>query len=84
MFGGLAFMVRGHMCCAVSGQDLMVRAGPDQYEALLSLPHASPMDITSRPMRGFVIVGPAGLSSMEDLKEWVNRGLEFVCTLPSK
>jgi TfoX/Sxy family transcriptional regulator of competence genes len=27
MFGGLTFMVRGHMCCGVMGEDLLVRVG---------------------------------------------------------
>ena len=84
MFGGLTFMVGGHMCCGVTGEDLMVRVGPDQYADAVSLPHARPMDFTGRPMKGFVFVDPAGLDSDEQLKEWVNRGLEFVSTLPPK
>lgn len=28
MFGGLAFMVRGHMVCGVLHDDLMLRLGP--------------------------------------------------------
>ena len=35
MFGGLAFMVRGHMCSGTNGDELMVRVGLDDYEALL-------------------------------------------------
>ena len=78
MFGGLAFMVSGHMCCGVTGEDLMVRVGADQHEIVLSLPHARPMDITGRPMKGFVFVESVGLDSDEHLKEWVHRGLKFV------
>ena len=29
MFGGIAFMLRGHMCCGVQDDDLMLRLGPD-------------------------------------------------------
>ena len=29
MFGGLAFMVRGHMCAGIIGDELMVRVGKD-------------------------------------------------------
>ena len=32
MFGGLAFMVRGNMCCGVVGEELMVRVGPDDTD----------------------------------------------------
>lgn len=78
MFGGLAFMVNGHMCCGVSGTDLVVRTGPDGFEEALSLPHARPMDFTGRPMKGFVFVSPDGYRSQSDLKGWTHRGLNFV------
>ena len=32
MFGGLTFMVRGHMCCGVIKDELMVRVGPEQND----------------------------------------------------
>jgi TfoX/Sxy family transcriptional regulator of competence genes len=81
MFGGLAFMMRGNMCCGVSGNDLMVRVGLERYEDALARPHARPMDFTGKPLRGFVYVGPDG---HDDLKAWVARGLAFVRTLPPK
>jgi TfoX/Sxy family transcriptional regulator of competence genes len=40
MFGGLCFMVRGHMCAGVTGEDLMIRVGPDGYQEALKRPHA--------------------------------------------
>jgi TfoX/Sxy family transcriptional regulator of competence genes len=54
MFGGLAFMVRGHMCCGIVGEDFVVRTGPEDYAAALAQPHTRPMDFTGRAMRGFV------------------------------
>ena len=33
MFGGLTFMVAGHMCCGVNGDELIVRLDPDREEA---------------------------------------------------
>ena len=84
MFGGLAFMVRGHMCCGVSGDDLMLRVGPDQHEDTLALPHARPMDFTGRSMKSFVYVDQAGLDSEDDLAAWTARGLQFVLSLPPK
>ena len=54
MFGGLCFLVNGNMCCGVVRDELMVRVGPDAYDESLSLPHARKMDITGRPMKGFV------------------------------
>src|SRR5204863_9866814 len=61
MFGGLTFMVAGHMCCGVNGDELIVRLDPDGEDDALARPHARPMDFTGRPMRGFVTVQPEGL-----------------------
>jgi len=84
MFGGLAFMVNGHMCCGIVSEDLVVRVGADAYSAALSRPHARPMDFTGRPMRGFVYVGPRGYHSASMLSSWIHRGLRFVLSLPPK
>jgi hypothetical protein len=84
MFGGLAFLVSGHMCCGVAGQDLMVRVGPELYERALKRPHARPMDFTGRPLRGFVYVGQEGCRTAAQLQGWVRLGLSFVLSLPPK
>ena len=54
MFGGLAFMVAGNMCCGIVGEELMVRVGPEAYARALSRPHARAMDFTGRPLKGMV------------------------------
>ena len=84
MFGGLTFMVRGHMACGVENDRLMVRVGPAAYDDALGRPHARPMDFTGRPMKGFVFVEPAGLESDRDLEAWVQRGVDFAMSLPAK
>jgi TfoX/Sxy family transcriptional regulator of competence genes len=84
MFGGIAFMVRGNMCCGVIGDRLMVRVGPEGYEAALSRPHARPMDFTGRPMKGLVFVAPAGFASAGELKGWIARAMEFALSFPAK
>ncbi len=84
MFGGIAFMVRGNMCCGVIGDRLMLRVGPDGYEAALSRPHAKPMDFTGRPMKGMVYVDPAGFASPQDLKAWIGKATGFALSLPAK
>jgi|GEM_PF-5100992 len=60
MFGGIAFLVSGNMAVGVVGEELMVRVGPDAYQATLELPHARQMDFTGKPMKGFVYVGAEG------------------------
>lgn len=84
MFGGIAFMVNGNMSCGVVSDTLMVRVGPDQYADALKRPHASEMDFTGKPMRGFVYVAPKGFESDEDLVSWVTASLDFVYSLPPK
>ena len=84
MFGGLAFMLSGNMCCCVTEHGLMVRVGPDAYEDALGQPHAGVMDHTGRPMRGWVLVQIAGLASDATLNRWVTQGAEFAASLPAK
>jgi len=84
MFGGIAFMVNGNMCCGVGKDTLMLRVGAENYESLLSQPHAREMDFTRKPMKGMIYVDPEGLKSEEELKTWVGRALEFVLSLPAK
>lgn len=84
MFGGLAFMLRGNMCCGVTRDDMMVRVGPEAYEEALALPHAREMDFTGKPLKGFVYVGQEGFESDDDLLAWVGRGVNFALSLPAK
>ena len=84
MFGGLAFMVNGHMCCGIVATNLVVRTGPVAFDHALKRPHTRPMDFTGRPMKGFVYVAPAGYRSEEDLKSWTQLGLDFVLSQPPK
>lgn len=84
MFGGLCFMVRGHMCCAVERTSFMLRVGPDAYDAALTLRHTRPMDFTGRPLTGFIYVAPAGLKTKRDLTRWIEMGLDLVESLPVK
>ena len=84
MFGGLAFLVNGHMACGIVGDDLMVRVGPESYEEALKKPGARPMDFTGRPMKGMVYVGPRSIQRATSLKTWVERGLSYARSLPPK
>ena len=84
MFGGVCFLVQGNMCCGVAGKKLMVRVGPAGYEAALQASHARPMDLTGRPLRGFVFVMPQGLRGQKALKAWVDLGVRYAGSLPAK
>lgn len=84
MFGGLTCMIRGHMCCGIVKDELMVRIGPDQNAEALSLPYARTMDFTGKAMKGFVYVGAEGLVEDDDLAAWVDRALRFNSSLAPK
>jgi hypothetical protein len=84
MFGGLAFMLNGNMCCGIIGETLMARVGPEQYETLLTEKYAREMDFTGRSMKGFLYIDPEGIESDEDLKAWVSACLVYITSLPHK
>jgi TfoX/Sxy family transcriptional regulator of competence genes len=83
MFGGLAFMLDGNMCCGIVGERLMLRLGADLAEEALQRPHVHPMDFTGRPMSGMVYVAPEGLRG-KALRTWVEEAAGFARTLPPK
>jgi TfoX/Sxy family transcriptional regulator of competence genes len=84
MFGGLSFMVDGHMCCGVIGNDLVARLGAAGADAALGEPHTRAMDFTGRPMRGFVFVGAQATADQQTLRRSVDAARNFVATLPAK
>lgn len=83
MFGGLAFLLDGKMFCGIVKDELMVRVGPDQYEASLDEVHVRPMDFTGRPMNGYIFVEPEGCQTEKAVGTWVELGEKYVATLGS-
>ena len=75
MFGGLAFMVRGHMTVGLVNDEVMIRIDPADHDRMLDEPHARPMDFTGRPMRGWLFIEPEGVVTASALKTWVGRAL---------
>lgn len=84
MFGGICFMHKGNMLCGIDGDRLMVRVGPEQYDDVLSMKHARVMDITGKPMKGFIFVREEGFRDLKQLKKWIELGLNFTASLPPK
>lgn len=85
MFGGLAFLVGGHMAVCVSGNGgLMVRAGPDDTPGLLDREHVEAMVMGSRRSRTWVRVADDGLRTKRQLAPWVARGVATARSLPPK
>ena len=84
MFGGLAFMVRGHMTVGIMKDDLLVRIDPDRQPEVLKEPQVRRMEFTGRPMKGIVLVSVAGTDREEDLERWIDHALAFTRSLPAK
>jgi len=84
MFGGVGFLLHGNMACGVHKDALIVRVGPDNYQAALDRPATSVFDITGRPMTGWVMVAADSLESDAALEEWTKQGVAFARSLPPK
>lgn len=84
IFGGLAYMLNGNMCCGIVDEKLMLRLGRAGVETALTKPHTSEMDFTGRVIRTMVYVEPAGIASDAALATWVEKGISFAETLPPK
>ena len=85
MFGGLSFLVGGHMSVAVSGAGgLLVRFDPEQTETLRAKPHTDPFVMRGREMSGWLRVQPEGVKTKRQLRPWVTRGVAYARSLPPK
>jgi TfoX/Sxy family transcriptional regulator of competence genes len=84
MFGGLAFLLDGHMTLSASGAGgLLARVDPED-EDVLAQPHVEPMVMRGRAMDGWLRVAPEAVGTDEELAGWVRRSVGYVRTLPPK
>jgi TfoX N-terminal domain len=84
MFGGIGFLLNGNMCVGIHRSDLIVRLAPDETDAALAQPHTRRFDLTGRPMKGWILVEPAGLESDAKLNGWVQVATKYAGSLPAK
>ena len=84
MFGGLAFLLNGNMCCGVHGRELIVRLDPEKTGAALAEPHTRIFDLSGRPMKGWILVAPAGLEDEPALAKWLRLGTNYAASWPAK
>ena len=85
MFGGLGFMVDGHMAIA-AGSDGggMLRVDPDASADLLAQEGVTPMEMRGRAMTGWLHLEPAVVATDESVASYVATGVAYVRTLPPK
>lgn len=84
MFGCICFFLNGNALAGVWKNRFIGRLGPDAGEMALREPHVRAFDITGKPMRNWVSVGPDGIEDDDQLNEWIERAVKFVKTLPKK
>lgn len=85
MFGGLAFLIGGHMSVAASrGGGLLVRVTPGETEALLARAYVEPMVMAGRETRGWLRVAADGVKTKRQLQSWVARSVDYARSLPPK
>lgn len=77
MFGGLCFMVNNKMCVCVETDRLLIRLDPGRYEEFLEMDGVTEMDFTKKPMKGYVYVSDAVLTSKKQLSYWIDLALAF-------
>ncbi len=85
MFGGLAFLINGHMSVSVSSKGgLMLRVDPARTPDLLKARHVEPFEMRGRPVDGWLRVGTEALDSDDELRRWVDDGIGYARSLPAK
>ena len=85
MFGGLAFLVGGHMAVAASREGgVLLSVDRSDTDALLQKPHTRPMVMRGREMLGWLRVDPDGVRTKRQLAPWVKRGVARAGSLPPK
>jgi TfoX/Sxy family transcriptional regulator of competence genes len=85
MFGGLAFLIGGHMSVSASGRGgLLLRVPPAETESLLAKPHAGPFEMRGKAMDGWLRVEAEGVKTKRQLERWVKRGVDYARSLPPK
>ncbi len=84
MFGGIAFMLDGNMCCGVVDDKIVLRLGKEGSDEALKDPYVKVMDFTGRPIRSMVYLDPDGVARETELKKWLDRSVKFTSSLPKK
>jgi TfoX/Sxy family transcriptional regulator of competence genes len=83
MFGGVAFLIGGHIAVAVSSSGgLLMRCEHEDTPELLALPYVEPFEMRGKPMRGWLRVGGEAVTEDDELKRWVESGVGYARSLP--
>ncbi|MEO7350921.1 MAG: TfoX/Sxy family protein [Marmoricola sp.] len=85
MFGGHAFLVNGNLAVSASGQGgLLLRVDPGQTDSLVRDDGVTRFEMRGRSMNGWLHVAASAAATDEQLQQWVEIGLNYARSLPSK
>lgn len=84
MFGGVAFLINGNMCCGVWRNDLILRLGAEAHAEYLGHPDVKDFDPAGKPMTGWALVKPTGFPDDDALADWLDLALTFAGSLAPK
>ncbi|MBB6430107.1 TfoX/Sxy family protein [Algisphaera agarilytica] len=83
-FGGDAWFFQGNFAIGIYHDQLTCRIGVDAANTAIDDGLARPMDITGKPMKGWVFVDPPDFDTKAKLVDWIDQTADFVSTLPAK
>lgn len=84
MFGGLAFLMGGHMICGVHKGGAMFRVGKERYAEALAVPGATPMQMGDRIMNAMVDASEQAMADEGCRGRLMAIALSVVQSLPPK
>jgi len=84
MFGGLAWLVNGHLLCGARSDGMLVRLGKDKDAWALKLRGIVPMMMGDRHMQGWVRAEPVAYGDDALRRKLLDAALAFVHSLPEK
>ncbi|MGA2494290.1 MAG: cold-shock protein [Roseiarcus sp.] len=82
MFGGLAWLLNGHLQCASREDGMLARVGTERNAWALALSGVGPMVVRGRALDGWVRAAPP--ASVETRGRLLDAALAFVRSLPAK
>ena len=85
MFGGHAFLIRGHLAISASGQGgVFLHCDPARTDELVATTKATIAVMRGREMQGWLRVAAEHVATDEELSPWVEIGIEHARSLPPK
>jgi len=85
MFGGLAFLIGGHMAVAASREGgLLLHVDPAIYDKLMDTTTARPMVMRGREMHGWLRIDADAVKTKRQLTKWTDLGATYARSLPAK